>query len=230
MLPKCWRRVDGTVRLYKGGTSGASNTGNEPYSEYYASQVAEAMGINAVRYGLSKWKGQLCSTCDLFTSKAVSFMPVGRLVTHGGFDAVRAFYEEQGPEYLQALRDMVVFDAVICNTDRHFGNFGFLIDNATNKIVAPAPLFDHGNSLFNFAGAEYMSSPEKLREYAGTLQPRAYEDYLEMARAMMNERNREQLRHLLTFRFKRHTHYNLSGEWLKLIEGQVRERIRDLAS
>ena len=230
MLPKCWRRVDGTVRLYKGGTSGASNTGNEPYSEYYASQVAEAMGINAVRYGLSKWKGQLCSTCDLFTGKAVSFMPVGRLVTHGGFDAVRAFYEEQGPEYLQALRDMVVFDAVICNTDRHFGNFGFLIDNATNKIVAPAPLFDHGNSLFNFAGAEYMSSPEKLREYAGTLQPRTYEDYLEMARAMMNERNREQLRHLLTFRFKRHTHYNLPGEWLKLIEGQVRERIRDLAS
>lgn len=230
MLPKCWRRVDGTVRLYKGGTFGASNTGNEPYSEYYASQVAEAMGINAVRYGLSKWKGQLCSTCDLFTSKAVSFMPVGRLVTHGGFDAVRAFYEEQGPEYLQALRDMVVFDAVICNTDRHFGNFGFLIDNATNKIVAPAPLFDHGNSLFNFAGAEYMSSSEKLREYAGTLQPRAYEDYLEMARAMMNERNREQLRHLPTFRFKRHTHYNLPGEWLKLIEGQVRERIRDLAS
>ena len=230
MLPKCWRRVDGTVRLYKGGTSGASNTGNEPYSEYYASQAAEAMGINAVRYGLSKWKGQLCSTCDLFTGKAVSFMPVGRLVTHGGFDAVRAFYEEQGPEYLQALRDMVVFDAVICNTDRHFGNFGFLIDNATNKIIAPAPLFDHGNSLFNFAGAEYMSSPEKLREYAGTLQPRTYEDYLEMARAMMNERNREQLRHLLTFRFKRHTHYNLPGEWLKLIEGQVRERIRDLAS
>ncbi len=224
MLPKCWRRVDGVVRLYKGGTSGASNAGNEPYSEYYAAQVAEAMGINAIRYGLSRWKGLLCSTCDLFTSKAVSFMPVGRLVTHGGFDAVRAFCEEQGPEYLQALRDMVVFDAVIYNTDRHFGNFGFLIDNAANRIVAPAPLFDHGNSLFNFAGAEFMSSPEKLREYADTLQPRAYEDYLETARAMMNDKNREQLRRLLTFRFKRHPHYNLPGEWLRLIEGQVRKR------
>ncbi len=226
MLPKCWRRIDGKVKLYKGGTSGASNAGFEPYSEYYAAQVAEAMGINAIRYGLSRWKGQLCSTCELFTSRDVSFMPVGRLVTHGGFSAVKAFYEAQGPEYLQALRDMVVFDAVIYNTDRHFGNFGFLIDNATNRIVAPAPLFDHGNSLFNFAGAEFMSSPEKLREYADTLAPRAYEDYVEMARAMMNDRNREQLRHLLGFRFKRHSHYNLPGEWTGMIETQIKRRSR----
>ena len=36
MLPKCWRRQSGKVYLYKGGTEGASNTGNEPYSEFYA--------------------------------------------------------------------------------------------------------------------------------------------------------------------------------------------------
>ncbi len=29
MLPKCWRRQSGKVYLYKGGTEGASNTGNE---------------------------------------------------------------------------------------------------------------------------------------------------------------------------------------------------------
>ena len=226
MLPKCWRRIDGKVKLYKGGTSGASNTGYEPYSEFYAAQVAEAMGINAIHYGLSKWKGQLCSTCELFTSKDISFMPVGRLVTHGGFAAVKAYYEELGPEYLQALRDMVVFDAVICNTDRHFGNFGFLIDNAANRIVGPAPLFDHGNSLFNFAGAEFMSSPEKLQEYADTLAPSVYENYMDIARSMMNERNREQLRHLLTFRFRRHSHYNLPSDWLELIEGQLQKRAR----
>ena len=54
MLPKCWRRVSGKIVLYKGGTSGASNAGNEPYSEFYASQVAQAMGINAISYGLAK--------------------------------------------------------------------------------------------------------------------------------------------------------------------------------
>ena len=228
MLPKCWRRVDGVVKLYKGGTSGASNAGNEPYSEYYAAQVAQAMGINAIRYGLSKWKGQLCSTCDLFTDKQTSFMPVGRLVTHGGFEPVRAYYETLGPAFTQALRDMVVFDAVVCNTDRHFGNFGFLIDNSTNRIASPAPLFDHGNALFNFAGKEYMASEATLDEYAKTREPRAYEDFMDTARGMMNDTNREQLRHLLTFRFKRHSHYNLPSEWLTLIEGQIHKRAREL--
>ena len=69
MLPKCWRRVSGKVYLYKGGTEGASNTGFEAYSEFYAAQVAQAMGINAIPYNLSKWKGRLCSTCELFAGK-----------------------------------------------------------------------------------------------------------------------------------------------------------------
>ena len=40
---------------------------------------------------------------------------------------------------------MMVFDALICNVDRHLNNFGVLVDNRTNKIKCMAPLFDHGN-------------------------------------------------------------------------------------
>ena len=69
--------------MYKGGTSGASNTGNEPYSEYYVAQIAKALGVNAIEYGLTQWKGELCSTCELFTSKDYSFLPIGRIVTSG---------------------------------------------------------------------------------------------------------------------------------------------------
>ena len=43
MLRKCWRRIGGKVYLYKGGTEGAANTGNEPYSEFYAAQIAAAL-------------------------------------------------------------------------------------------------------------------------------------------------------------------------------------------
>ena len=129
MLPKCWRRSGNVIRLYKGGTKGASNTGREPYSEYYAAQIAKALGINAIEYNLSKWEGELCSTCTLFTSKEKSFLPVGRLVTSGGMEAVIEYYKSLGSEYEKALYDMFVLDAVICNTDRHFGNFGFYIDS-----------------------------------------------------------------------------------------------------
>ena len=41
MLPKAWRYVDHDgIYLYKGGTTGASNAGREPYCEYYASQLS----------------------------------------------------------------------------------------------------------------------------------------------------------------------------------------------
>ena len=224
MLPKCWRRIAGKIVLYKGGTSGASNAGNEPYSEFYASQVAQAMGINAISYGLAKWKGILCSTCELFTSRETAYIPVGRVVTKGGMKAVAEYYHSLGPDFEKALRDMLVFDAVVCNTDRHFGNFGLLINSNTNQVSGPAPLFDHGNSLFNYAGEEFMKNEVALDSYIKTLQPCVYDDFIATAASHMNDENREQLRHLLTFKFKKHSRYNLSDHVLSLIEGQIRKR------
>ena len=228
MLPKCWRRENGIIRLYKGGTSGALNTGNEPYSEFYASQIAEVLGINAIHYGLSKWQGELCSTCELFTSKNYSFIPVGRLVTKGGMKAVRDYYESLGEEFIHALDDMLVLDAVICNVDRHFGNFGFMVDNCTNRIIAPAPLFDHGNSLFNLAGRDDISSDKALDNYIDTLVPCVYDDFIGTAKKVLDSRHKIELRRLLDFRFKRHSRYNLDSKRLKLIEKQIHKRANEL--
>lgn len=228
MLPKCWRRESGVIRLYKGGTSGFSNTGNEPYSEFYAAQIAELLGVNAIRYNLAQWKGQLCSTCELFTGKDRSFLPVGRIVTKGGMPSVREFYEKLGPKYVEALNDMLVLDALICNTDRHYGNFGFLIDSHTNQIIAPAPLFDHGNSLFNFAGKDDLESEAALSAYADTLEPCVYDDFLGTAKSVLTPKHREGLRHLLTFRFRKHSRYNLPDKRLRLMEKEVQKRARAL--
>ena len=228
MLRKCWRRIGGKVYLYKGGTEGASNTGFEPYSEFYAAQIAAAMGVRAIPYGLSRWKGVLCSTCELFTSKEYSYIPVGHLVTKGGMDAVKAYYESLGAEFMAALHEMLVFDAVICNVDRHFGNFGVMVDNRTNTVVSPAPLFDHGNSLFNFAGMDAWSSDATLEEYIETLAPSVYDDFLGTASAVLTPKLREKLRHLLTFRFKKHSRYNLPEKRLRMIERQVQHRARIL--
>lgn len=228
MLRKCWRRISGKVYLYKGGTEGASNTGFEPYSEFYAAQIAAAMGVRAIPYGLSCWKGVLCSTCELFTSKEYSYIPVGHLVTKGGMNAVKAYYESLGPEFTAALREMLVFDAVICNVDRHFGNFGVMVNNRTNTVVSPAPLFDHGNSLFNFAGMDAWTSDAALEEYIETLAPSVYNDFLGTAKSVLTPELREKLRHLLTFRFKKHPRYNLPAKRLRMIEKQVQKRARVL--
>ena len=224
MLPKCWRRINGKVYLYKGATSGASNTGNEPYSELYAYEIGAAFGMNVVPYRISKWKKQLCSVCELFTSKDTAFVPIGRIVKTGGMRAVREYYENLGSEYVDALNDMIVFDALIYNTDRHYGNFGVLVDSKTNKITAPAPLFDHGNSLFNLAGEENWADEKRLKEYADTLLPCVYEDYLEEARKVIDSRLKEKLRKMLTYNLQKSGAYNYSSARLKLISRMIRER------
>lgn len=228
MLPKCWRRIDGKILLYKGGTMGASNTGNEPYSEFYAYQIGKILGMNVVPYSLSKWKNTLCSTCELFTSKDVSFAPVGRIVRSGGMQAVREYYKKLGAEFEKALNDMLVFDALIFNTDRHYGNFGFLIDSHTNRIIAPAPLFDHGNSLFHFAVGDALKSKESFLKYAKTQMPCVYDDYVAEAKKVLTHEQRNAVRKLLDFKFPRHSRYNLSKERLSLIEYAVSQRAAEL--
>ena len=89
MLAKSWRRIKNNILLYKSGTEGFANSGLEPYSEYYASQIAKIMDLHYVDYGLSKWKGKLCSTCLLFTNENISYIPVGRNYSKKSFRIIR---------------------------------------------------------------------------------------------------------------------------------------------
>ncbi len=224
MLPKCWRRQSGRIYLYKGGTEGASNTGNEPYSEHYAWQVAQVLGVNAIPYTITKWKSRICSRCELFTSREISFVPVGRLVKSGGMQAVIDHYGTLGSPYTDALEDLLVFDAVIGNTDRHFGNFGFLVDAQTNTLKGPAPLFDHGNSLCNFASRMEMESRQAFLDFADAQRPACYGDFFSAAKPCVKARHREGLRRLLAFKLKRHPRRNLPPKRLKFIEAAIRQR------
>lgn len=224
MLPKCWRRINGKVYLYKGGTSGASNTGCEPYSEKYAAMVGQSLGFDVIPYRLAQWKGNLCSVCELFTSKEISFIPVGRIICSGGMKAVRQYYESLGGEYVRALNEMIVFDALISNTDRHYGNFGLLIDSHTNRPIGPAPLFDHGNALYNYAGQENWADEKLLEAYADTLLPCVYEDFFEAARQCLTPDIRKKLRGALDFRFEDVGRYRYPVRIVHMIEKQIQKR------
>lgn len=221
MLAKSWRRIKGKVLLYKSGTEGFANSGLEPYSEYYASQVAKTMELHYVEYGLSKWKDKLCSTCELFTSLDKSFIPIGRLVKTGGIEAVRSYYQSLGENFYQEFIDMLVFDAVILNEDRHFGNFGLLIDNQTNKIIAPAPIFDNGLSLLCYAMEDDFKN---INNYIETRQPASYQDFIAYVKPLMNSRQKEKVRKLLDFHFKNQSKYRLSKNRLKQLEIVIQQR------
>ena len=225
MLPKAWRRVEGNgIYLYKGGTFGAANTGNEPYSEFYACQAAKAMGLNAVSYDLETWKGIVASKCRLFTDINTAFIPIGRLVRSGGLQACVNYYNDLGRDFSDAIRSMLVFDAVIYNEDRHFGNFGILRDNRSGRIIGPAPIFDNGMSLFNYATLEDIAD---LNAYAKTRSP-AYGgiSFERICSEVMGLKQRKQLSRLLGFKFDRHPILNWSEKRLQAIETHLEYRVR----
>lgn len=226
MLPKAWRFIDGEgIYLYKGGTFGAANTGNEPYSEFYASQVAQAMGLDAVAYELENWKGILASRCKLFTDINTAFIPIGRIVREGGLKACLEYYRQLGPEAYEQIKSMLVFDAMIYNEDRHFGNFGVLRDNHTGKVTGAAPVFDNGMSLFNFAMPEDFQDLDSYAKTRGTAYGVSFES---VCQEVMGPIQARQLRKLIGFTFHRHPRLNWPEYRLEAIERHLQKRVRQL--
>lgn len=228
MLRKAWRFLeqDG-IYLYKGGTDGAANAGNEPFAEYYACQVAETMGLNAVHYDLENWKGILASKCRLFTDIDTAYIPIGKLVKSGGITACLEYYQKLGSDFYEQLCSMLVFDAVIYNEDRHFGNFGVLRDNHSGNIIAPAPLFDHGLSLFTF------SMENDWRDLSNYAKERsnpygALYNYTNLCQSLIGPVQSAQLHKLIDFHFKRHPSLNWPEERLKATEQQLHRRVREI--
>ena len=218
MLAKCWRRIGNDVVLYKSGTDGASNTGFEPYSEYYAAQIADVLGLDHVTYGLSQFKGRLCSTCKLFTSNKYGYIPSGRLVSRDEALADPRF------------ADIFFFDALIFNTDRHMGNFGYLIDNDTNEIAGAAPIFDNGYGLFSLALDREGDAHDEfcdLRRFVKRVNPALYMKWLGftggLTKAMLDK-----MKALKGFRLKRHPKYNLSTRRIDAINDFLQKRVNSI--
>ena len=185
------------------------------------------MGLDAVQYDLENWKGILASTCPLFTDIDTSYVPIGWIVKTGGIPACMKYYEGIGPKAAEAFRSMLVFDAVIYNEDRHMGNFGILRDNRSGKVTGMAPIFDNGLSLFNFAMENDLEHPEA---YAKTRSNPYGIPYETVCREVMGTRQRNQLRRLIGFRFRRHPAINLPEDRLQILEKQINLRVRELLS
>lgn len=225
MLRKAWRNLDDGIYLFKGGTEGAINAGREPYSEFYACQIAERMGLNTVHYDLVKWKGILASKCKLFTDINTAYIPIGHIVRKGGIKACLDFYKNISSDSLEDVKSMLVFDAVILNEDRHFGNFGILMDSRTCEIKGAAPVFDNGVSLFNYAMPEDFADLDK---YAKTRSNPYNVPYEVICREVIGAKQREELRKLIGFNLTRHQKYNPPEEHLHSIENYLERRVRYL--
>lgn len=165
---KCWRREEDGIYLYK--TTGTLSQGLEPYSEYFASQIAEKMNIDAVRYELTKFNGRLCTRCKMFTSEEVGLISFAGVydISKNRYDIPAIIRECEKLGYGNEIRQMYMLDSLILNQDRHLGNIGFLFDNDTFEIIGLSPIYDFNISMLCNAYPEDIKSIDTLDRYIDT--------------------------------------------------------------
>lgn len=153
---KRWKRINGKNYLYKAcGPMQYEHEGSRALNEVYASQVIKALGWgdNAVEYKLKlavDYDGTVVpiAVCPAFTSENTGLIEYA-YVEDGIHDDFGKILNKMGqrPDLFEHMRKMLILDCIIMNTDRHFENFGFLIDNRTMTVKRMAPIYDNDISL-----------------------------------------------------------------------------------
>ena len=203
---KCWIRENEIIKMLKRGSSGASNAGLEPYSEFYASQLVSKFTSNFVNYDLRTQDNRLCSVCDIFTSEDYGFIPYAA-VDRGNTSVMQVLRNMKDLGFVNEVKTMFVIDALIMNANRHKNNFGFIIDNKTLEIQAMAPLFDHNLALMPYAidADELTFGSEYYREHG----PRLGDEWVKAAAMCLTSKTRKLLIDLHDFKFEKHRKLNL---------------------
>lgn len=219
---KCWIRENEIIKMLKRGSSGASNAGLEPYSEFYASQLVSKFTSNFVNYDLRTQDNRLCSVCDIFTSEDYGFIPYAA-VDRGNTSVMQVMRNMKDLGFVNEVKTMFVIDALIMNANRHKNNFGFIIDNKTLAIQGMAPLFDHNLALMPYAvdPEEFIYDGSYYREHG----PRIGDDWVKAAAMCLTPKTRKTLINLHDFEFVRHSKYNLPEWRLKALEKEMHDVI-----
>lgn len=196
MLAKCWKRDKlGKICLIKTGTEGFSNTGNEPLSEVLASQVLDCLAYPHVKYFLGRYHGKRVSTCYLMISEKEMLLPICRYYNFSSM--LRLFKDCREDGIASGLAQMLIYDYLSWNTDRHAGNLGVILDADTYELKRFAPLWDHGCSMLC-----YWNGTDDLDEYVSRSGPALYNSF-EWGAAYGKEflGNQHNVERLLNFKF-----------------------------
>jgi HipA-like C-terminal domain. len=152
-LPKFWTIKNDKRYLYKESTAPYYQQG---YNEVYASKLLDIMEVPHVKYSLDTIKDVTYSVCETFITPETEYVPAlyikdvcPKLNHENDYQHfVRCMEKLEIPCTKAQLETMLGFDYLIHNNDRHYGNFGFIREVKSQKILGMAPLFDHGNSLW----------------------------------------------------------------------------------
>ena len=143
VAPKAWIRENGTFYLLKNGDE------RDVKAELLASKIARCFRAESVAYDPSTFGNKLVSRSRIITSEGeslVSMEAVDVYCVNHGLD--RDAFVLKKDAYAYHMMNLI--DYLVGNTDRHWGNWGFLVSNDTNRLEKLYPLMDFNKSFLAY--------------------------------------------------------------------------------
>ena len=160
VAPKAWIRENGSFYLLKNGDE------RDVKAELLASKIARCFRAESVAYEPSTFEGKPVSRSRIITSEDEG------LVSMEAVDVYCANHELDRDAFVlkkdaYAYHMMNLIDYLVGNTDRHWGNWGFLVSNDTNKLEKLYPLMDFNKAFLAYDtidGARCQTCSRKLSQ------------------------------------------------------------------
>ena len=150
-FPKAWLRSgDGFLLLKDGGRDYVNN-------EILASKICQCFDCRQVKYDLFEFENQSVSVSKIITSLEYG------AVSRKAFEIYCANKSIDPMEYILRLDAygyymMNILDYLVGNTDRHWENWGLLVNNANNKAIRLYDLMDFNQAFTAYDTAEGANS------------------------------------------------------------------------
>lgn len=149
-------------------------------AEYISAKLANKIGIECQEVILGIYDDKPVCGCRLFTQGSFKIHPYKDIRDSSLYTNVdRSGYELQevikvisnyknftinSEEHLDRFMLMTCFDALIGNSDRHWGNWGFI--GNLKEYVSLSPLYDNGNSMASFLSEKKIKKALNLSDEA----------------------------------------------------------------
>lgn len=153
-LKKKWVIINDKRYLAK---AGSGTLHQEPYNEVAISKILDLLKIKHIEYKTIMENNRPLCLCENFINPNTEFVPANLIYNvlpqKNNESNLTHFFK--CAEYLQIsgtkdyINNFLTIDYLTENTDRHYGNFGFIRNINTLKFISPAPIFDNGTSLWN---------------------------------------------------------------------------------
>jgi hypothetical protein len=143
VAPKAWIREDGVFYLLKDGDQ------RDVSAELLASKIVGCFDVEHVSYSETCFSDVRVSKCRIITSEQISIVSsefIEIYCMNNNKNKMEFILKKDAYSYYM----MNIIDYLIGNTDRHWGNWGFSVDNATNKIIKIHPLMDFNKAFLSY--------------------------------------------------------------------------------